>query len=171
MSLKALAFAVLATVTVLSSATAAPGDYRPGVSYRFTTQFRGPDMCMDVFNGGGENNLINLSPCGNYSGQKWNLRPAGHGRYRLTTDFRGDGMCLDVVNGGRRSNRLQLAPCGSYSGQFWTLSPASDGAVRLTNDFTPGRCADIHDNRVDMSACRNYSGQLWHARPADRGGY
>ncbi len=162
MNIKSIALAVVAA---LVPALANAWDTRPDTYYEFTTQFRGPHMCMDVFNGGDENNFVNLSRCGNYSGQKWNLRPAGHGRFRLTTEFRGTGMCLDVVNGGPRSNRLQLARCGNYSGQFWTLSPFGAGrGMVLTNDFTPGRCADIHDDRVDVSPCGNYSGQNWFVR-------
>ena len=78
-------------------------------------------MCLDVMNGGPNNNMVHLAPCGNYSGQFWRLNEEREGVYRLTTEFRGPGMCLDVVNGGPDNNDARLAPCGNYSGQFWTV--------------------------------------------------
>jgi hypothetical protein len=43
--------------------------------YRMTTEFRGPNMCLDVVNGGRDNNDTQLTSCGNYSGQIWTVRP------------------------------------------------------------------------------------------------
>src|SRR5262245_18309775 len=60
-------------------------------SYRLTTQFRGPDMCLDI---NPPTNRPELRPCGNFTGQFWQIVPAGNW-VRLTTTFRGPGMCLD----------------------------------------------------------------------------
>ena len=43
--------------------------------YRLTTQFRGPGMCLDIFNGGPDDNQPHLIPCANYSGQFWQISP------------------------------------------------------------------------------------------------
>lgn len=101
---------------------------------RLWTQFRGPSMNLDVFNGGDKNDMTHLVPAADYSGQYWRLIPAGNGYYRLTTMFRGAGMCLDVFNGGPRDNQVHLTPCANYSGQFWALSN-QDGWYRLTTQF------------------------------------
>ena len=40
---------------------------------RLTTQFRGDDMCLDIFNGGAQNNQPHLTKCANYTGQFWKV--------------------------------------------------------------------------------------------------
>jgi hypothetical protein len=40
---------------------------------RLTTKFRGPGMCLDIFNGGPNNNQPHLVSCANLSGQLWRL--------------------------------------------------------------------------------------------------
>lgn len=47
-----------------------------GEAYRLTTAFRGPGMCLDIFNGGADNNRSHLTQCGNYSGQIWYINPS-----------------------------------------------------------------------------------------------
>jgi hypothetical protein len=42
-------------------------------TFRLTTLFRGPGMCLDVFNGGPDNNQPHLANCVNFSGQLWTL--------------------------------------------------------------------------------------------------
>jgi hypothetical protein len=46
-----------------------------GFFARLTTKFRGPGMCLDVFNGGPNDRQPHLAPCGNFSGQFWYLSP------------------------------------------------------------------------------------------------
>ena len=41
--------------------------------YKLSTQFRGPGMCLDIFNGGPNNNQPYLKNCGNFTGQRWTL--------------------------------------------------------------------------------------------------
>jgi hypothetical protein len=40
---------------------------------RLTTKFRGPGMCLDIFNGGPNDNQPHLQQCANFSGQNWLL--------------------------------------------------------------------------------------------------
>jgi hypothetical protein len=92
-----------------------------GGSYQLTTMFRGSGMCLDIFNGGPEDNQPHLAPCSSVAGQFWDIR-AEDGWVRLTTKFRGGDMCLDIFNGGPVNNQPHLAPCANFSGQFWLLS-------------------------------------------------
>ncbi len=78
-------------------------------------------MCLDIFNGGPNNNEPHLARCGNFTGQFWKLKEDG-GAIRLTTTFRGPRMCLDIFNGGPNNNQPHLAPCGNFTGQLWTFT-------------------------------------------------
>ena len=92
-------------------------------TFRLSTLFRGPAMCLDIFNGGANNNQPHLVRCGNFTGQFWNIMVSESGdRVRLTTRFRGPGMCLDISNGGVNDNQPHLVNCGNFTGQFWTLT-------------------------------------------------
>ena len=44
-----------------------------GDRVRLTTKFRGPGMCLDIFNGGANNNQPHLVSCANFTGQRWTL--------------------------------------------------------------------------------------------------
>ncbi|MGQ3356188.1 MAG: RICIN domain-containing protein [Phreatobacter sp.] len=83
-------------------------------SWRLTTEFRGARMCLDI---NPPTNRPELRPCGNFTGQFWQIVPAGNW-VRLTTTFRGPGTCLDI---DPSSDQPELRPCGNYSGQFWRL--------------------------------------------------
>jgi len=84
-------------------------------SWRLTTEFRGAQMCLDI---NPPTNRPELRPCGNYTGQFWQLVPAGNW-VRLTTAFRGPGMCLDI---DPDANQPELRPCGNFTGQFWRIA-------------------------------------------------
>ena len=163
----AIASLATAVLTALASPAAA---LDTSVFYKLSTDFRGPNMQLDIANGGAMNNFSHLAPAGNYSGQYWRLEPASADRYRLTTEFRGRDMCLDVVNGGNLNNLTHLVPCGNYSGQFWALRPQGR-AYQLTTDFRGGgMCLDIFNggpdnNQPELRSCGNYSGQLWYINP------
>ncbi|MEZ4406039.1 MAG: RICIN domain-containing protein [Polyangiales bacterium] len=128
---------------------------------RFSTDFRGPGMCLDVVNGGPTNNAAELRPCEGVTGQAWTVRPAAGGFVRLTTEFRGAGMCLDVVNGGPRNNAVELRPCEDRSGQLWRMTPGPRGFVRLPTQFRgPRVCLDVvnggpRNNAAELRPCRN----------------
>ena len=55
-----------------------------GDRVRLTTKFRGPGMCLDIFNGGPNNNQPHLVRCANLTGQLWTLmktdKPVGDAR-------------------------------------------------------------------------------------------
>jgi hypothetical protein len=44
-----------------------------GELVRLTTRFRGPGICLDIFNGGPDNNQPHLAKCDDLSGQLWTL--------------------------------------------------------------------------------------------------
>jgi hypothetical protein len=115
---------ILASIVALVASTITAQAFDTGVYYRLSTQFRGPGMNLDVFNGGPKNNQVHLTRCANYSGQLWRLHP-DIGWYRLTTQFRGPDMCLDIFNGGADNNQPHLTNCANYSGQFWELQQTS----------------------------------------------
>ena len=46
---------------------------KDGDAVRLTTLFRGPGMCLDIFNGGPNNDQPHLTKCSNFSGQLWVL--------------------------------------------------------------------------------------------------
>jgi hypothetical protein len=87
--------------------------------YRIRSLFR--SMCLDIVNGGPDDNKAHLATCANVSGQQWVVTPQD-GMFRMTTLFRGPSMCLDIVNGGPDNDQAHLAPCGNFSGQKWLLS-------------------------------------------------
>jgi len=89
-------------------------------SWRLTTEFRGSRMCLDI---NPPTNRPELRPCGNYTGQFWQIVREG-GWVRFTTTFRGPDMCLDI---DPDRNQPELRPCGNYSGQLWRLARTGRG--------------------------------------------
>jgi hypothetical protein len=122
--LVALALALIA----LDIPQAAAQTIDPDFYYKLSTQFRGIQMKLDVFDGGPKNNLTWLQPEQNVSGQFWRFRKNADGTFRLSTLFRGPDMCLDIFNGGPNDNQPYLAGCGNFSGQVWTLTKTSNRA-------------------------------------------
>src|SRR3954466_4923075 len=87
--------ALLASMPVVASAQSIPD----GFYYKLSTEFRGSDMKLDVFNGGRKNNMTRLEPDQNVTGQFWRITPIAGGWYQLSTQFRGSNVCLDIFNG------------------------------------------------------------------------
>lgn len=150
------------------------GGLDTGFYYRLTTQFRGADMCLDVFNGGPQNNMTHLVKCADFSGQYWRFSgPDAGGWYRLSTMFRGADMCLDIFNGGQYNNQPHLTKCANYSGQFWNLKGEGEW-YRMTTQFRgPDMCLDIfnggpQNNQPHLTTCANYSGQFWKFTKTDK---
>lgn len=169
MKLAGLAAAVVAVFACAGSALAVD----TGVYYRLSTEFRGPAMNLDVYNGGPKNDMTHLARQGDFSGQYWRLLDAGNGFYRLTTMFRGKNKCLDVYNGGARNNQVHLTDCANYSGQFWKIS-SDRGYHRLTTQFRGvGKCLDIfnggpNNNQPHLTDCADFSGQYWSLEATDK---
>jgi len=161
----------LSAIVVPGLALAQAPSFDTDYYYRLATQFRGPEMQLDVFNGGERNDFAHLAPMDDVSGQLWHLMPAGGGAWRLSTMFRGESRCLDVVNGGELDNMVHLAPCGNYTGQLWTIRQQG-GAYRLTTAFRgPDMCLDIvnggpGNDQAQLAQCGNYTGQMWHFQPS-----
>jgi Ricin-type beta-trefoil lectin domain-like len=135
--------------------------------YKLSTQFRGIEWKLDVFNSGPKNNETWLEPDQNVSGQFWRFTHNADGTFRLTTLFRGPNMCLDIFNGGPNNNEPHLASCANFSGQSWRLRQNADGTFRLTTLFRgPNMCLDIFNggpknNQPHLASCANLSGQIW----------
>jgi Ricin-type beta-trefoil lectin domain len=145
----------------------------PNFYYRLSSQFRGSEMSLDVFNDGPKNNLTGLERLQDVSGQYWKFLPTGDGSYRLITMLRGTSMCLDIFNGGPNDNQPHLAPCANVSGQFWNIRKEGSW-VRFTTKFRgEGMCLDIfnggpNDNQPHLAPCANVSGQNWLLSQTDK---
>ena len=145
----------------------------PNFFHRMSTQFRGSDMSLDVFNGGPKDNMTHLARFQDVSGQYWKFSPTGNGSYRISSMFRGSGMCLDIFNGGPTNDEPHLVPCADLSGQFWNIRWEGTWA-RLTTQFRGlDMCLDIFnggekDNQPHLAPCTNVSGQLWLLSRTDK---
>ncbi len=141
--------------------------------YRLSTEFRGAEMSLDVFNGGPKNDMTHLEKSQEVSGQYWKFSPLSDGSYHLMTMFRGPAMCLDVFNGGNNDNQPHLARCAIVSGQFWNIR-AEGARVRLTTKFRgEDMCLDIfnggpNDNQPHLTHCANVASQRWLLSQTDR---
>lgn len=139
--------------------------------YHLSTSFRGPNMRLDVFNGGQFNNMTHLVEAANYSGQFWKFTQAGGQWLKVTTLLRGEDMCLDIFNGGPFNNEPHLTNCANYSGQLWRLVAAGENRYKLVTLFRgDDMCLGIFNggvsnNRPHLTNCANYSGQLWTLTP------
>lgn len=137
--------------------------------YRLSTQFRGDNRCLDIYNGGEYNNMTHLTRCRELSGQFWRLRHSDQdGYYKLSTLFRGKNMCLDIHNGGPLNNQPHLTRCANFSGQYWKVKgPDVNGYYHLTTQFRGKEmCLDIHNggrynDMPHLTPCANVTGQFW----------
>jgi hypothetical protein len=157
-----LVLALLAWAPAIATAQSIPDGYY----YKLSTEFRGLNMKLDVFNGGPKNNMTRLEPDQNVTGQFWRITRIDGGWYQLSTQFRGSNMCLDIFNGGARDNEPHLARCGNLTGQHWKIS-GDNHMFRLTTEFRgPDMCLDIfnggdNNNQPQLRQCGNFTGQAW----------
>ena len=168
----AAAIAVLAACLV--SAPASSQIIDQNYYYKLSTEFRGSEMKLDVFNGGPKNNMTRLEPDQDVSGQFWRLIENPDGTFRLSSWFR-PGMCLDIFNGGPNNNQPHLTSCDNFTGQLWNVMLSGNGEqVRLTTRFRgPGMCLDIfnggpNNNQPHLARCDNLTGQLWTLTRTDK---
>jgi hypothetical protein len=137
-----------------------------GFYYKLSTEFRGSNMKLDVFNGGPKNNMTRLEPDKNVTGQFWRITPVNGGWYKLSTQFRGSNVCLDIFNGGSHDNEPHLTDCGNFTGQRWKIT-GDNHAYRLTTEFRGAdMCLDIfnggpNDNQPHLAQCGSLTGQAW----------
>ncbi|MBC7909816.1 MAG: RICIN domain-containing protein [Pyrinomonadaceae bacterium] len=149
------------------NAPAGLSDFDSQTYYRLTTVWRGDGMSLDIVNDGQNNDQLQLSKTGKYTGQYWKITPAGNGYYRLSTEWRGEGMSLDVINDGQNNDRLILAVTTDASGQYWKITPAGKGAYRLTTSWQgEGKSLDIvndgkNNNQLILAKTANVTGQHW----------
>jgi hypothetical protein len=154
--------ALLAWAPAIASAQSIPD----GTYYKLSTEFRGLNMKLDVFNGGPKNNMTRLEPDQNVTGQFWRITRINGGWYQLSTQFRGANMCLDIFNGGAKDNEPHLARCDNLTGQHWKIS-GDNHMFRLTTEFRgPDMCLDIfnggdNNNQPQLRQCGNFTGQAW----------
>lgn len=144
----------------------------PSGFVHLSTDFRGPNMRLDVFNGGSKNNMTHLVLAQNFSGQFWKFIPSLNNGYRMVTLFRGNNMCLDVADSGSQVGQPYLRPCSSTVGRNWYVRAASRTRVRLVTDFRGEEmCLDIfnggtNNNTPHLTDCENFSGQFWTLTPS-----
>jgi len=154
--------ALLALMPTAASAQSIPD----GFYYKLSTEFRGSDMKLDVFNGGPKNNMTRLEPDQNVTGQFWRITAIDGGWYQLSTQFRGSNVCLDIFNGGSRDNEPHLTGCANLTGQHWKIS-GDNHMFQLTTEFRgPDMCLDIFNggdknNQPHLAPCGNFTGQAW----------
>jgi Ricin-type beta-trefoil lectin domain len=147
-----------------------PTQIDPTFFHKLSTEFRGPGMSLDVFNGGPKDNFTHLQPTADFSGQFWHFvleHPATATTphiYKLRSLFR--PMCLDIVNGGPDDNKAHLAQCALVSGQEW-VATREGGMFRMTTLFRgPSMCLDIvnggpDNDQAHLTPCGNFTGQKW----------
>src|SRR5262249_9477138 len=137
------------------------------VYYKLSTQFRGSEMKLDVFNGGPKNNMTRLEPDQDVAGQFWRFAKNPDGTFRLTTVFRGPNVCLDIFNGGSNNNQPQLARADTNCGQYGSVLRTVDDefAGFNTQCRCPGLCLDIlnggQSNKQPLhTKCNDFAGQI-----------
>jgi len=124
-------------------------------------------MCLDINNGGANDNEPYLTPCGDLTGQHWKISGDNH-MYRLTTEFRGPDMCLDIFNGGDNNNQPQLRPCSNVTGQAWTLTRTDTAVEGFVAEEKPGRAPA----QAPVSGCKRdevYSSSMGQCVPKSLG--
>lgn len=109
---------------------------RDGDWVRLTTQFRGPNACLDIFNGGENNNQPHLTDCANLSGQYWKLsksnksvsdrvspKPSSGASSRSLKCGKNyklkNGKCVLLQNCGRNAYRNVEGDCRCKKGYRW----------------------------------------------------
>jgi hypothetical protein len=158
-------FAFVALLTCAPAAVSAQS-IPDGYYYKLSTEFRGGNMKLDVFNGGPKDNMTQLEPDQNVTGQFWRITRIDGAWYQLSTQFRGSNMCLDIFNGGANDNEPHLTRCGNLTGQHWKIS-GDNHKYRLTTEFRgPDVCLDIFNggdknNQPHLVPCGNFTGQAW----------
>jgi hypothetical protein len=84
----------------------------------------GGGLCLDLVKDG--NNLVPaFAACGQVSGQRWGVTPAGAAaRYVvLRNDSTGPGMCLAVARRPDDTFLMRMATCAGGPGQRWRITP------------------------------------------------
>lgn len=148
--------AVLLLVGGVAAADAAP--------FKLVTQWKGPAMPLDIYNGGVNNNFAHLAPAAKVSGQLWR-QDTSRPFMALTTEFRGGKMCLTAIkDAGKFRNLVQLQPCNGSSNQGWQIR--RDGEWIHLISVVSGECLDIvnggaNTGMAQVARCGNYSGQFW----------
>jgi hypothetical protein len=153
--------------------------------FRLTTDFRGPTMCLDVYNGGKFNNEVHMTKCGQYSGQKWTATPAAKGPNRRRENrvklpkrlsYCPSEASSRTSRAGGTAQLLEPGKSDAVARRFADSTPTiwAKGAVTLTTEFRGAElCLDVtnggnRNNFVHLKPCGNRTGQLWHV--ADAGG-
>jgi hypothetical protein len=146
--------------------------FTPSLSqwYRFTNNYTGPTLSLDVVNDAGQNSsgTLQMADTGDFSGQYWCfvLNPSSStSTYALYTMFLGPNMRLDVY--GNEDTTPHLAAAGDYSGQIWTITSWGDGTWMLTNQYSgSGLHLDVYsDTDVPFLGDGDSTGQHWTIAP------
>lgn len=137
---------------------------RDGDWVRLTTQFRGPNACLDIFNGGENNNQPHLTDCANLSGQYWKLsksnksvsdrvspKPSSGASSRSLKCGKNyklkNGKCVLLQNCGRNAYRNVEGDCRCKKGYRWRggkckwISKKKKRKKRKKRKLKEGSCA------------------------------
>jgi hypothetical protein len=80
--------AVVLLVWGVAAAEAAP--------LKLTTQWKGPAMALEIYDGGSNTNFAHLAPAANGPAQQWR-QDTRHAFMQLTNVLRGAKMCFGVI--------------------------------------------------------------------------
>ncbi len=168
-----LAFVVVHFALIGSAFAATPDS---NTYYRLSTEFRGGEMALDVFNGGPSDGFLHLVPKASFTGQYWRFTPNGDGTFKMTTQFRGPDTCLDVTNGGSNNNEPYLKDCGNFTGQRWMVVQDGHWLLLKTKFRGNDMCLDIFNggaknDQPQFRPCGRFTGQKWRldaVKPVNR---
>ncbi|GMG83760.1 hypothetical protein LNKW23_29740 [Paralimibaculum aggregatum] len=92
--------------------------------FALSSEFTGPDQCLDLWLHGELNNMPAMNPCTGDASQQWTVLEKGDGFAWVHNRHRGGTMCLSFSEGGRFDGLLILEPCDDDAPeQFWLAEP------------------------------------------------
>lgn len=172
-SLRFLAISLILPLVQGVQLGGAQAQFDPEVYYELSTEFRGPNMKLDVINGGAKDKLTRLT-AGQFIGHGWQLgKPYSDGYFKIGNRFNGNGFCLDVGNGGAIDNQPQIRRCGDFTGQLWKVTAFGPYYQFKTKFRGDTFCLDIFSdglnvNQPHLAPCdTGLSGQRWKVTKTD----
>jgi hypothetical protein len=132
------------------------------------TDDKGNPMCLDIINDG-QNDKLQLSTCGNYSGQMWSSRD-GQLSNGFSVDSEGNPSCLGITgyfNSGKLDWRVNMEGCTGGSWQNWSIN--ENPYAHMLNNYTKDSdgqpsCLNFENdggNNFYMRPCEYYTNQQW----------
>jgi hypothetical protein len=146
------------------------GAIDPNFYYRLSTQLRGADMSLDVFDGGSKNNMTHLERCFRailevFAGRPWFL-PTHLQCFVVRTC----ALIFSTADPTTISHTWRLAPMFRGSSGISVLRLAGFDSPQNSGG---GMCLDIFsggpdNNQPHLAPCANFSGQFWLLSQTDK---